>query len=271
MVLESDGANSVLNVAALTSFTETGGFTYSTLQASSGGTVNDSSLAGLSGVNRPPTGPPRSPPSISPRYRRVDRIGGMAASRPDDIQLRQHHRQRRCDGEAADGDEPPGRRPTTLEATGPGSSLTLAVLATITQATNNYGAETPLRGPGRRHGDLPALQDHQHRHGGPRGRRPHQRPERAGLDRFTEANGWTSSTLQASNGGTVNDGSLASLSTVIVTVAGRASISRWGALTSFNNGNITVSGGATLSLPGVTSYTGSGGRPRWRRPARVAH
>ena len=51
MILESDGTGSVLNVAALTSFTETGGWTYSTLQASNGGTVDDSSLASLSNVN----------------------------------------------------------------------------------------------------------------------------------------------------------------------------------------------------------------------------
>ena len=51
VVLESDGTSSVLNVPALTSFTETNGRTYSTLQASNGGTVNDSSLASLSNVN----------------------------------------------------------------------------------------------------------------------------------------------------------------------------------------------------------------------------
>ena len=43
VILEADGANSTLNVPALTSFTETGGETYSTLQASNGGTVNVSS------------------------------------------------------------------------------------------------------------------------------------------------------------------------------------------------------------------------------------
>ncbi len=43
VVLESDGTGSVLNVAALTSFAEANGWTYSTLQASNGGTVDDSS------------------------------------------------------------------------------------------------------------------------------------------------------------------------------------------------------------------------------------
>ena len=79
------------------------------------------------------------------------------------------------------------------------------------------------------------------------------------LTSFTEANGWTTSTLQASNGGTVDDSSLASLSNVNLTSPARARTSRSAALTSYSSGNITVSGGATLSLPGVTSYTGNGG------------
>ena len=40
------------------------------------------------------------------------------------------------------------------------------------------------------------------------------------LTGFTEANGWTTSTLQASNSGTVEDSSLASLSNVDLNVAG---------------------------------------------------
>ena len=51
VVLESDGAGSVLNVSALTGFAEANGWTISTLQASNGGTVEDSSLATLSNVN----------------------------------------------------------------------------------------------------------------------------------------------------------------------------------------------------------------------------
>ena len=57
VVLESDGTGSTLNVAALTNFTETGGYTFSTLQASNGGTVNDSSLASLANVNLNIAGP----------------------------------------------------------------------------------------------------------------------------------------------------------------------------------------------------------------------
>ena len=79
------------------------------------------------------------------------------------------------------------------------------------------------------------------------------------LTSFTEANGWTDSTLQASNGGTVEDSALATLSSVNLTIAGPGENLTLGGLTSFTSGNITVSGGATLSLPGITSYTGNGG------------
>ena len=47
VILESDGTDSVLNVAALTSFVEANGWTYSTLQASNGGTVVDPGLSQL--------------------------------------------------------------------------------------------------------------------------------------------------------------------------------------------------------------------------------
>ena len=80
------------------------------------------------------------------------------------------------------------------------------------------------------------------------------------LTTFTEANGWTSSTLQVSNNGTVNDASLATLVECESDhCQGRPRISLSGSVTSFNSGNITVSGGASLSLPGVTGYTGNGG------------
>ena len=60
VVLESDGASSVLNVSALTGFTEANGWTNSTLQATNGGTVNDGSLTSLSSVNLTIDGTPRS-------------------------------------------------------------------------------------------------------------------------------------------------------------------------------------------------------------------
>ena len=79
------------------------------------------------------------------------------------------------------------------------------------------------------------------------------------LTTFTEANGWTFSTLQVSNNGTVNDAALATLSNMNMTIAGPGENLTQGSVTSFNSGNITVSGDASLSLPGVTSYTGLSG------------
>ena len=79
------------------------------------------------------------------------------------------------------------------------------------------------------------------------------------LTGFTEANGWTTSTLQASNSGTVEDSSVASLSNVNLNVVGPGENLTLTALTSFATGNITVSGGGQLSLPGITGYTGNGG------------
>ena len=64
---------------------------------------------------------------------------------------------------------------TTLEATGTGSTLTLANLATVTESCQQLPGPDQVRGPGRRHGDPLGAQDHQHRHGGPGGRRHQQR------------------------------------------------------------------------------------------------
>ena len=138
VVLESDGAGSVLNVSALTSFTEANGWTNSTLQATNGGTVDDGSLASLSGVNLTSTGPPPSPPPSSrrtpadrSRSRRVTQL-----RRADVVQRQQHHGQRRRDGQPARGHQlhRQRRHTTTLEATGTGSTLTLANLASVTEA-----------------------------------------------------------------------------------------------------------------------------------------
>ncbi len=77
------------------------------------------------------------------------------------------------------------------------------------------------------------------------------------LTSFKETNGWSYSTLQASNSGKVEDSNLASLSNVNLSVAGTGESLILGGLTSFNSGNITVSGGASLNLPAMTSYTGN--------------
>ena len=110
------------------------------------------------------------------------------------------------------------------------------------------------------------------------------------LTSFTEANGWTNSTLQATNGGTVEDSSLTSLSGVNLTIDGASTIATaqltsytggsitvtggspsFAGLTSFTSSNITVSGGGTVSLPGLTSlHRRRRQQPCSRPPARAA-
>ena len=68
---------------------------------------------------------------------------------------------------------------TTLEATGTGSTLTLANLASVTEAANNYQAQTQFEALAGGTVTFSALHDDQHRHGGPGERRHQQRAERA--------------------------------------------------------------------------------------------
>ena len=90
------------------------------------------------------------------------------------------------------------------------------------------------------------------------------------LTGFTEANGVTYSTLQASNGGTVDVSKLTALSNVDLNYAGSTSDLKIGSLTSYNTGNLTVSGGASLSLPGSPATPAIAPRPRWRPRAPAA-
>jgi hypothetical protein len=80
----------------------------------------------------------------------------------------------------------------------------------------------------------------------------------AALTSFAESRSWTDSALQASNGGTVQASSLASLSSVNLTVAGAGEGLTLGSLTSYASGQITVSGGAMLTLPAPTHFTAPG-------------
>ena len=193
MVLESDGTGSVLNVSALTGFTEANGWTTSTLQASNGGTVNDSSLASLSNVNVNIAGSGENLTLgclTSYGSGNITVSGGATLSLPG------------LTSYTGNGGT------TTLEATGTGSVLTLANLATMTESANNYRRSIQFEALAGGTVTLSALEDDQHRHGGPGERRqPTASLNVSALTGFTEANGWTTSTLQASNGGTVSDGS----------------------------------------------------------------
>ena len=169
VILESDGTGSVLNVAALTSFTETGGWTYSTLQASNGGTVDDGSLASLSNVNLNVAGTGENVTLGSLTSFGSGNItvsGGATLSLPGVTSYT---------GNATT---------TTLEATGTGSTLTLANLASVTRRSTPTRPQTQFEALAGGTVTLPALQDDQYRHGGPRERRHRQHPERAGADQL---------------------------------------------------------------------------------------
>ena len=147
---------------------------------------------------------------------------------------------------------------TTLEATGAGSTLTLANLASVTRpGFNNYPAWTQFEALAGGTVTFSALQTINTGTVVLESDGTGSTLNVAALTSFTETNGWTYSTLQASNGGTVDDSNLASLSSVNLNVAGPGEDLTLAGLTSYDSGNITVSGGASLSLPGITGYTGN--------------
>ncbi len=169
---------------------------------------------------------------------------------------------------------------TTLEATGTGSTLTLANLASVTEGANSYLAQTQFEALAGGTVTLSALQTINTGTVVLESDGTGSVLNVAALTSFAEANGWTYSTLQASNGGTVNDSSLASLSNVNLTIAAAATINLGGLTSPVATIDLTVTGTGEhltlcwsdvvqqrqhhgqrrgdLSLPGVTSYTGNG-------------
>ena len=110
---------------------------------------------------------------------------------------------------------------TTLEATGAGSTLTLANLAGVTEGASNYPAQTQFEALAGGTVTLSRLKTINTGTVILESDGANSVLNVPILNGFTETNGWTDSTLQASNGGTVDDGSLASLSDVNLTDAGR--------------------------------------------------
>jgi RHS repeat-associated protein len=262
VVLESDGAGSVLNVSALTGFAEANGWTTSTLQASNGGTVDDGSLATLSNVNVDIIG---TAEKLTLNSLTSYGGGNITVSAGATLSLPG------LTGYAGNGGT------TTLEATGTGSVLTLANLATITESASNYPAASQFEALAGGTVNLPALKMINTGTAVLESDGANSSLNISALTGFSEANGWTTSTLQATGGGAVNDGALTRLSGVNLTIDGSSTIAtaqlssfvggsisidggspRFSGLTSFNGSDITVSGGGTVSLPAVTGYTGNG-------------
>ena len=197
VILEGDGTGSILNVPALTSFTETGGQTYSTLQASNGGTVDVNSLASLSSVNLNLVGTAADL-----------MIGGLTAYNSANITVSGGASLSLPGVTSYAGND----MTTTLEATGAGSSLSLADLATVTEAFNGYPAWTEFEALAGGSVTMSSLQTIDTGTVVLEGDGTGSILNVPALTSFTETGGQTYSTLQASNGGTVDVSSLASLS-----------------------------------------------------------
>ncbi len=161
---------------------------------------------------------------------------------------------------------------TTLEATGAGSALTLANLASVTEGANNYPAQTQFEALAGGTVTLSALKTINTGTVVLESDGTGSVLNVAALTSFAEANGWTDSTLQASNGGTVVDPGLSQLNGVNLigsstgtftispslglTISGGTSTVQTGTLV--DEGNLSVQAGATLNIEGALSVNGSG-------------
>jgi hypothetical protein len=243
VVLEADGAGSTLDAKALTSFAEAGGWTYSTLQASNGGAINDGGLASLSGVNLKVAG---TGDDLM--------IGGLTSYDGGNITVSGGASLSLPGVTSYAGNT----GTTTLEATGTGSALTLGGLNGVTEAASNYAATTQFEALAGGRVTLSGLQSIGTGTVVLEADGAGSTLDAKALTSFAEAGGWSDSTLQDSNGGTVDLNSLISLSGVNLNVAGTGEKLILSGLTSLENGNITVSGGASLTLPPPTAFTAAG-------------
>jgi hypothetical protein len=278
--MESDGTGSTLNIPQLTSFTEANGWTASGLQASNSGTVSDGELATLGNVNLTID----FPSTISTAQLTSITSGSVNISGADIPSFAGLTTLNGANVTVSGGasvtlpgvtTSTSGTYTQTLEATGVGSVLALPSLTSITQPGNGYLDQTVIEALA---GGTLTLSTLATINTGT----VFMESDGSGstlnipqLTSFTEAGGWVASSLQASNGGTVSDGKLATLGNVNLTIdfpstiataqltsitGGSVAISGAGApsftgLTTLNGANVTVSGGASVTLPGVTTST----------------
>jgi RHS repeat-associated protein len=144
---------------------------------------------------------------------------------------------------------------TTLEATGAGSTLTLAHFKTVTEGFSSYPAFTEFEALDGGAVTLPALQSIDTGTVTLEADGTGSVLSVPALTSVTETGGYSYSTFQASNGGTVNAGALSSLSAVNLNSIGTGESFALPGLTSLTNSVIAVSGGATLTLPPATAFT----------------
>ena len=147
---------------------------------------------------------------------------------------------------------------TTLEATDANSQLTFAKLASITEDTSAANSLIQVEALA---GGLVAMPKLTQISGGPvllESDGASSDLEVAALANFSAsaAGQFYRSTIQVTNGGTLEAGSLTgSLANVNLAVGGTGMNVTFARVTSLAGSSVTVSGGATLDLPGVTSFS----------------
>ncbi len=289
-VLESDGMGSVFNAPALTSFTTlSDNFGNSLLQDTNGGTVNEV-LATFANVDLTLDGTGTLATSQITSFTNATFTvtggtlalgngltkvngssflvsGGAALSLP---------------GVTSYTGQTGGT--TTLEATGAGSTLTLANLTSLTEDTTSYGSRNYIEALAGGTVNLPALTTIRTgfevlKSDGTDNGGTGSVVNAPALTSFTTlSDSFGNSLLQVTNGAAMNE-ALATFANVNLTIDGTGTLST-SQITSFTNATFTmtggtlalpsgltnvngstflVSGGAALSLPGVTSYIGQTG------------
>ena len=249
VAVETDSAGSELDVSNMTAFYGNG----AGLQLSNGGTILDGNLATLTNVTVTVIGGSYTFGSLTNLdISNVEVSSGGKVTLPLLISYNN-----------------PTGTVTKLQASGSGSVLSLPALTTL-NAAFNYGTTLSVEALGGGQVLLPDL--------------PAIGSSTVGAGVFVETDGTGSeldvssltayygngATLQLSHGGTILDGNLATLTNVTVKVIGGSYT--FGSLTDIDNSSLYVSGGATVSLPDLTSYnyTGSSARPPWKPAAAAA-
>ncbi len=284
--LESVGASSVLNVSDLVSFSgQSGRNSYSTLQATSGGAVDDGKLTTLAYVNLilNGTGVLSYSQITSYTFGTFDWDSGVITFNA----LADIDGSNFVVSSGATLNLPAvatyagwAGQTSTLEAVGAGSLLSLSFLASVAEDTGSYYSLVQVEAVSG--GDV-ALLDLKNISGGPvvlQSTGASSVLNVPSLANFSGQSGRNSySMLQATNGGAVDDGKLTTLAYVNFVFNGTGTLSysqftsftygtfdwdsgviTFNALTDIDGSNFEVSGASTLNLPAVTTYAGWAGQ-----------
>ena len=282
VALVADGTGSQLDVSALTSFQGAGGQYHTTsLQVTNGGTLLDALLTTLSGVTVTLDGSGTLATSQWTAF--TNATAAISGGNPDFSSLANINGAGFQVSGGATVSLPtvtsysgPIGDAIKLQASGVGSLLSLPNLTTITGDTGNFVSLTQAQALSGGQVSLPALTQIG---GGPVALVADGTGSQLDVSALTSFQGaggqYHTTSLQVTNGGTLLDALLTTLSGVTVTLDGSGTLatSQWTAFTNataaisggnpdfsslanINGAGFQVSGGATVSLPTVTSYSG---------------